>query len=419
MKRAKMKRLRFILPVFALMLVMALPMPVFATAPPEGAAGGTMQVEFRHAEGETPDIPQQITRFGFVYHLVSVSEPVAEGELPTVRTYTYQISGAISEQQKRDIKGLGDLNLIEKYILMEEEVDVIDVTDRPTNDIDEIETQKVFTVLDATENDPDNTTEKLLKMTGVTFSDLQYDQYGRPSGYKATAVYRGMQTIRIFAYYMAEATFTTYEEEEGTSMYVVVADYVTDEMPPPIDEEEPEVIAPVEEPEGPGSGLIPIDEELVALQSGNPIADIFNGLVPLGGINISGFWSVFSMLFSFGAVGMAVVFAIGAAYRKRRADALMKLGVHDPEKISLIRWRGIILRFLTIVLGAITFLTWFLLDNFNSGMVWANQNTPLVGALLGITVLLCVLTNIRSRKTISDDEDDGSEENLSVDALPA
>ena len=396
----------------ALTLAMALPAAVFATdaPPPENMAGGTFQAEFRYLAGETPDIPQEMTRFGFVYRLVSVSDPVLEGELPAVRTYTYRIDGALSEEQVNSIAGLGSLKLTEVYLLYEEQVDVVDVMSRPTNDVEEVPEQKAFTVKVASLDDPDRTEERVLDRVGVTFSDLEYDQLGRPAGYTATAVYRGVQTYRGFGYYLAEATFVTYEDEPGDEYYVVVASYATDGMLPPIDEEEVELEHPAEipVPVDQGNGLTALEDGLVALQSGNPIMDIMNGLVPMGGLGVRGLWSFLSLIMAVAAVGIAAAFSVMAAFGKRRDAQLSEIGARGDDRRATLKRRGMLLGFIAIALGLITLVTWMILDTFGAGMVWINENTALVGILLAATAALCIPANIIVRKALSDDEGEGS-----------
>jgi len=403
----------FIIIALMLALTLALPMSVFAAEPPpEGAVGGTMQMEYRYAEGETPDIPQEIVRFGFTYRLVSVSDPVLESELPTVRTYTYRVDGALSPEQIRDIKGLGDLKLTPQYLVYEEEVDMVRKAPMKTNDVDDVDKLWPFTVTSGT--DPSGHETKMLELTGATFAFTNppaYDTRGLPMRYEVTAVYRGVQSYSAIAYYIADATFNTYEEEDGTAIYVVVANYVTDDMPPPIDELE--VIEPPEEapPVAASSDPIPIDDERIAMQGPNLLMNLIDGLVPLGGLDASGVWSFLSMILSIAAIGMAIVFAIGAVLRRRRVAALAGLGVHDEERLAVIKKRGFILRLLTIIFGLITIFSWMYLDDFSVGMVWVNEHTSFVGILFAVAVILCVLTSIRDHKVIHDDGEHKDDEN--------
>ena len=412
MKKTTMKKITRLFIVLTFALAMMLPASVFAAAaPPPDTSGGAIQVEIRYKDGETPDIPQQINQFGFTYNLVSVSDPVLESELPTVRTYTYQVDGALTPEQVNNIKGLGDLKLSPVDIIYEEEVDKVATIPMKTNDVDDVPKIMKFTVTSG--EHPSGFEEKDLTLVGVTFelANPKYDSRGLPAGYVATAVYRGIQTYSDLGYYIAEATFVTYEDEEdGIEAYVVVASYVTDEMPPPVDEEEEEEALieslPVP-PEGTGTGLSEIDDGLVALQGPNLIQNLIDGLVPLGGMNVAGVWSFLSFILAAAAIAMAAVFAIGVLVRKKRVTALTKLGVEE-ERLVMIKRRGIILRILTIIFGLITLVSWIFLDNFGFGMVWINETTMTVGILLIVTAALCIFTNMRSKRIMDDDsESDG------------
>jgi len=412
----KLKRMRLFI-ILAIAMALALPTSVSATeAPPEGAGGGMLQMEIRYAAGETPDIPQEMTRFGFTYYLVSVSDPVLESELPTVRTYTYRIDGALTPEQKANIEGLGDLNLTEVMIVFEEEVDMVATIRMPANDVDDVPKTRIFSVTSGT--DLSGFEDKALTLTGVSF-DLakpEYDKYGKPAGYIATAIYRGIQTYSDVGYYLAEAVFTTYEEEEGTEIYVVVAEYRTEDMPPPIDEVE--VAAAPPEPVEPGAGPETISDDIVALQGGNPIMNLIDGLVPLGGLNVGGVWSFLSLLFSFAALCMAGLFAVLAAMRQRRVADLAKLGVHNEARLIAVKRRGVILRVLTIIFGLITLMSWIFLDNLSNGMVWINENTVTVGVLFAITIGLCGLANLRDKKYLRDDVE-AEKEGVTGEFMPA
>jgi len=251
---------------------------------------------------------------------------------------------------------------------------------------------------------------KILRRTGVTFElyapSNDKDKYGRPAGYKATAIYRGVQSYLGVGYYTAEAVFTTYEEEDdGTIVYVVIADYATEDVLPPIDDVE--MIVPPVEPEGTGTGLSITDDERIALQGGNLLQNLMDGLVPLGGLGVTGVWSFLSLILSACAIGMAVVFLLGAVSKGKRVAALAKLGMHDEERLAMVKRRGSILRAITIMAGLVTLAVWLYLDDFAFGMVWINSSTVTVGILFGVALALCVLTNLRNKKTLGDDPDDG------------
>jgi len=392
--------------ILAFALAMMMPASVFAAASPPGdVAGGSLQVEIRYAAGEEPNIPQQMNQFGFTYHLVSVSEPILEGELPTVRTYTFRIEGALTQEQIDSTSGLGNLKLTPVDIVYEEEVDKTRTFTMKTNDVDDVPKTWKFTVTSG--EHPSGFEEKALTLVGVTFelATPRYDSRGLPAGYEATAVYRGIQTYSDVGYYLAEATFETYEEEDdGTEVYVVVASYITDEMPPPADEDDGLIETPPAPPQGTGTGLSEIDDGLVAMQGPNVFQNLIDGLVPLGGMDVAGVWSFLSLILSIAAIGMAAVFAIVAFAGRKRAATLAKPGAEE-DRLAIAKRRGLILRVLTLILGLITLMTWLFLDDFAFGMVWVNGTTLIIGIMLAVTAALCVFTHMRNKRIADDDTD--------------
>jgi len=395
------KRLSIFL-LMALAIIMAAPMAVFAAAPPpEAAIGGTLSVEYRFNAGQTPNIPDTIVQFGFTYHLVSQSDPVLIDTLPAERTYTYRIEGAMTDEELKSFVGLGEVKMTPIEVATENQVDKQVTMRMPTNDVEEIPLFREFEVKSAFTGT--GTAMKMLERTGVTFEVIDgYDEWGLPLGYRATVVYRGIESEEVVGYYMVEMTYTT-EEGEETDVYVIVAEYQTDEMPPPIDIIDNET--PLGPGEGPTSGLTPGDVDRLSLQTGNPFIDLLNGNVPLGGFGVTNAWSFASLILAAVAVATAGVFAIGFLTRTKRVKTLQALGSYDEERLVVMKKRGQILRTLTIIGGAITLVTWLYLDVFDFGMVWINAFTPLVCGLLGVTILLSAVTNARNKKVLSDDED--------------
>ena len=380
-----------------LTLLFALPMSVCATDAPDGSGTrNTMQVEYRYAEGEEVVIPPDIDRMGFTYHLVSQSPPVLESTLPEVRTYTFRVEGYLTPAQVASIAGIDGVKLIPHYIVKERQADKEVQLPMRTNDVDNVPMTMTLQVTSGT--DPSGYEMKTLDRAGIVFelADPPYDKYGLPAGYIANVVYRGVETYSVIGYYTGEATFTTSETESETPIYVIVADYATDEFTPQIDEEEEEVIAPIAEPEAPTPEEEPLG--IIENQTGNPFVDIANGNVPLGGGGVIGVWSFLSLIFSVAGIAIACIFAIGAFIRRRLASNLENMGVYNEEWLSAVKRRGLLLRTLTIVIGIITLITWLFLDDFTLGMVWINSNTLIIGILFAVTVALCIFTNIRDNK---------------------
>ena len=408
------KRISLILAVVVSMLL-AMPMAVFATEAPEGGGmRNTIQVEYRYAEGETVDVPAEIDRFGFTYHLVSQAPAVLESTLADTRTYTFRIEGLLTPAQIASISSTAGITLTPQYIVKEREVDKEVQIPMRTNDVDDVPMTMLLQVTSGT--DPSGFEMKALDRAGITFelANPPLDKFGLPAGYVAYVVYRGVETYSEVGYYSGQTTFTTTEESSTTTpIYVIVAEYETEVILPPIDEEEEEI---VEQPaEGIGEeSTTEEDAELVAMvenQTGNPFLDIASGNVPLGNGSITGVWSLLSLLFSAAGIVIALISALGALARRRQVSTLEQMGASKEEWFSLMKRRGVILRVLTILVGVITLITWLVIDDFSLGMVWINGYTIFIGIMFAITVALCILTNIRDKKIYSSltDEEEHSE----------
>jgi len=403
--KLKMKR-KVIIIISMLALVLAFPLAGHAAEPasPSGAAGpDTMQVEYRYAEGDTPNIQQSIVQYGQTYHLTSQSDPVLESTLPTVRTYTYRIDGDLTPDQIATIQGLGNIKLTPVKLVYQRDVDVEVVfpnSDRPqavlTNDVDDIPPTWPCKVTSGTSASGYETKE--LERAGVTyqFANPKYDQYGLPAGYVATVVYRGIETYSKVGYYSADATFTTSEADGGTPVYIIVADYQTDALPPQVVEFTPTPTAPTPEPDA--NDLT----TAIGAQGPNLIANILNGNVPLGGTGLQGVWSLLSMILSFAAFIIALIYAIGAVMKRNRAKMLESLDMFDKYQLAQIKRRGTLLRMLTVIVGVITILVWLFLEDFELGVVWIDASTIMVGVLFAVTIALCVLTRISEANAIGD-----------------
>lgn len=393
-----MKKIIAIAVAFLLTGMMIPAAAVYATTPPPAnMTSGTLQVEYKFAEGDTPSIPQEIERFGYTYQLVSQTDPVLESTLPATRSYSYRVNGALSQDQLDAIQGMGNINMTPVDVVLEREVDKeIILNGLLTNDVDAIPLTMDFQVTSGT--DPSGFETKALDRTGITF-DIEEIEDGLPTSFIATVIYRGVESYTELGYYIADSVFTTSDDEDAVDVYVIVAGYETNQMPPPI---ENQIINYINGGSGETEGLTTIEDGQVALQSGNPIRDIMDGLVPMGGIIVRGFWSLLSMIFSIAGVAVAVVFALGFFIRREREkarEAEGETGAQDgSEKLISIGKRGLILRIMTIGFGIITLLTWLLWDNFANGMVWINEYTVMIGILLAVSAALGVVTKLIGRK---------------------
>jgi len=434
-----MKKRLYTLLILVIAMMMAMPAAVYATTPPPAnAVRGTMTVEYRFMEGQTPSIPQEITSFGFRYYLVSQSAPVLESSLPFARTYSFTLNGKMTQEQLDDFVktmnlGGATVKIDPEWITLQMEIDVEVKETLLLNDVEDLASPA--TVFDQNSMefqeyvkqyiidsklvpgvtafaDIDNIVveqgDNAPSITGVEFEPYDYDD-GIPGGYDATSVYRGLVSFDVLGFNRIDVTYNSGDNDE-VDVYIIFAEYESDELPPPVT-----VVDITEEPvpQGPG-GLTPEEEDQIENQTGNIGTDIVDGNVPLGNTEVTGVWSFLSLIFSVAAIVIAVIFGIGFIARKSRANMLRSLGAHDEKELALIIRRGNLLRMLTIILGAITLVTWLLLDTFGNGYVWINATTPIVGILCALTIALCAITNARNKILLSGDEEPETPETRST-----
>lgn len=203
-----------------------------------------MKIEYRYIEGETPDIPETVKRFGREYKLLYSSDPIEEETMPASRTYTYRIEGALTAEQLAEIGDFSDIKLtpIMGRRTSQKEEDVV-LRGLPTNDIDELPLYR------------DD-----LRLAEVSFEVESRDEFGLPASYIAYTVYRGAETASFIAYYTCKTTYSRTVYEAGPKAFVVVATYAPLAPPPAETAEE----APAPEPAGTAS-------EYPAARPANPI----------------------------------------------------------------------------------------------------------------------------------------------------
>jgi len=389
--------------IIIIALMMALPAAAYATTPPPaGAAGGTLSIEYRYMQGETPNIPSEITRFGYRYYLVSQSAPVSLGELPMERSYSYRIEGALSPDQIADVEGLGIVTFTPVHVIFEREVNKwLDVPGLPTNDVEDIVTaygDHPFTVTQGMDDGKDIEVESTLELTGITFEEVDWEEPavegrpGLPGDYTATLAYRGVESYSLLGYYLVDL-FIEVTEEDLINTYVIVAEYATDEMPLPltIDDDMTPLAA---------GGLTPEEAAAIALQTQNIFTDIGNGNVPLGNFGITGTWSLLSMIMAIVGLTLAVIRAFGLLAWYRRTHPLDDSGTDEDGRAQLLTKRVSILQVLTVIVGAMATVMWMYLDDLSLGVTWINAFTPIVGALCGIAVALFVITGRQRNKAL-------------------
>jgi len=457
-----MKKRLYILLILVIAFIIAMPAAVFATTPPPAnATRGSLVVEYRYMEGQTPYIPTEITRFGFRFYLVSQSAPIYAGDLPAERTEYFTIDGLMSKAQlamfEADLAAQGLKarieavpEMIDLRIEMDKEEQIIDGhPDSPlaTNDVEDLPRGAKFFddqyVLDYLFGN--NPAGKVLvtgvsgrsdildinvpvapfdakdragkdisvvnnpNVVGVEFDVRGPDGDGLPSGYDATVVYRGVVQFSVEGYSNVQIVYST-DDEDLVNTWIIRAVYESDELPFfPIEVIDiGEGAVPLDAGEG---GLTPVEQAQVDNQTGNIIDDIADGNVPLGNPGVTGTWSLISLILSVAALVIIAIHAIGLVARRKREEEKEQeeYGV-DHEKLALIEKRASLYRVLTIIVGAITIVTWLFLDNLTLGVSWINAYTPIVGVLCGVTIVLLVFTKVQDNKAKHDGEETQEDE---------
>jgi hypothetical protein len=388
---------------FVIIAAALLAMPGAAFAAQEAQVSDNITIEYRYAEGETPDIAASISQFGQTYHLVGTSEAVLESTLPTTRTYAYRVSGLVAEAQLAEIQGAGDITFTPVYLDKEEAADVPHTfSGLDNNDVAELlaiaQATDISLLLSGTAGE--GRSFKVLELSDISYKVTEDDD-GLPIKYQAECILRGVMITQVPGYYLVNANFTTsVQETDGVNQYIIVAEYVPDVLPPEDEIVEEEVIDEQDVPMAalPAYGLSDSDVALVAGQGSNPFSNVAEGLVPVGGFGVKGVWSFLSFIMSAVGVVIAIALALGELARRHRVRGYENLGVYDSEALALAKKRGNLLRTLTILFGLLTLFSFLILDDFYVGMVWINANTIIVGIFFLVTVVLLGCTTARHAK---------------------
>jgi preprotein translocase subunit SecG len=397
--------------VLTLILTLIFPVMAFAepgdeaTDPADAAAEESVNItmEYRYSDGEEPVIPDTITQAGITYHLISKAEPVLESTLPRMRTYTYKIDGAISKKDLAEIEKIPGLALTPAYVELEREVDKKDVIKNlPNNDVDYLPTSKEFEVSSASGKNAVQKEE--LERAGVTYKVEARDEWGFPSKYTATVVYRGTETYSDIGYYTAKLSYETQEQIGSTDQWVIVATYAPEELYPGTDSEVEEEPAVADEPAVPDVNTPEPggQDDRFANQTGNIFVDLANGNVPLGSIFSNDAWSILSMLLSLVALIISAVLVIGTVLAKGK-----KGDVRSNEYIDRQRKRGKLTKAAAIAAGILTPAVWISLDSLSKPMAWINRWTIIVGAVFIVHIVLLILYRTRKNagRAFADGED--------------
>jgi hypothetical protein len=306
-------------------------------------------IEHRFFEGQEAGlvIPGTIVQFGRVYRLINTSEPVLESTLPRTRTYTFRIDGNLSKEDLALIEGLEDmmtLTPVEKVFQREVDKKLV-IGGLPTNEVEFLTKTEEFIV--AAAGQPNLQTTKALERAGVSFEIEAFEDTGLarslPSSYKATIVFRGIETYTEVIYYLAELTYERTETIGEINQYVVTATYaptgetgVIDSVVPGDIEDIVEVV-PGDLPETEDIELLEIDdgqvpeatleEEILQelIDGGVPLAHIGDEDVPLYGFPGMSVW----------ALGNLIMVIIGAILAVITVVRMLVRKITDVDKVAL------------------------------------------------------------------------------------
>jgi len=226
---SRRRRLRFKwLPITSGFLLMLGVLVSHAFAEPVSTvpADSLVNVEYRYLEGESVDIPQEIVQYGQRYRLVSQTEPTLENMLPTTRTYTYRVYGKLTEEGLAEAKALPGVSIIPVDLVFERQVEGRGIIEGLSdNDVDnpDLPTKGLFSVTSA--DAATGTVQSELSRAGVAYEVTSYDEFGLPETYKATLVFRGIESFKDFGYYEVNAQYTSTEQIGEKAQYVIVATY--------------------------------------------------------------------------------------------------------------------------------------------------------------------------------------------------
>ena len=207
------------------MILLLTIMAAIAMVPSCGYAEGektTFQQEYTYNEGETPNIHEEISQFGQVFKLVSVTEPVATSSLPRERSYTYKVSVYYTSDQLSQVPG--NVKLTPIYGTGKRQVDRKEtIRNLSDNDVDRLPRLKTYS--DTNGRGPGAGVRGQLVLAEVRYEPKGWDEDGIPNNYTAYVYYRGEETYLALTHYEAVRTYTDTITEDGEVTYTVVATY--------------------------------------------------------------------------------------------------------------------------------------------------------------------------------------------------
>ena len=375
----------------SIILAVFLAMPMLAFAAPGDE--GNLKVEYRFAEGESPDVAETMTQFGINYRLIGQSEPVLEDTLPTTRDYTYRIDGMLSEKDLEEVAKIPGLVLDPVDVKLTKKIDFEDtIKGLSNNDVDSLVASSQYKA--RVNSMKTNSTAVIIEgpeLVGVTFNVTKVDPDFPtfPEEYSADIIVRGVEEYWDVGYYIANLTYTTSDVESEISIYVIVAEYEPVDVPIIddiiVEDFDDGIVTPIES--GFLAGLSETDMVLMDNQTGNPLVDIVNGNVPLGNANVTAGVSLVSALISIAAIIFLVVHLIVLISNRKRKDDLSEYGV-DEEQVTIERRRKSAFVALICIASALVPVIWLSLDNVSYPYVWVNAWTGVIAFCLIVDIVL-------------------------------
>lgn len=171
-----------------------------------------------------------------------------------------------------------------------------------------------------------------------------------------------------------------------------------DEPPVPPTETADEPLGP-EVPALVKEGFSQVDVEKFEAQTGNILADLANGNIPLGNRVSSAVWSLLSLILSAIAAIISILLVIGEA-RRRRKDG--ELDGYEREEAERRQKRGRVLKAPACIVGVLTLVVWLALDDLSLPVAWINKYTVVAAIVFAVHLALFALYKARKGKRAED-----------------
>ena len=131
----------------------------------------------------------------------------------------------------------------------------------------------------------------------------------------------------------------------------------------------------------PITGVESGEKELLEQQTGNVMADLLDGKVPLGGTSAGGVWSLLSLILSLVSLVFTAVWGIGVLRRRGQQEKRQPM-------VPLIA---------SAFAGVLAPVLWLVLDNLRTPAAWVNQYTLLIALLVVLAAVLKLLAKAMAK----------------------